>query len=261
MLRPVNDWKWVIRASLVLGLLVSLAACGARDEPHPALDHVAPEGTPALPMGVTSSKSTTVPATASPNGVAIIVPTPPATVLPNVVATPVPSPSLPAPTSTGPPPTMLSDETQTDTVPFKRIKKGYWPVSRRLKPTLFVSGVEEGSSRFGDRLRAATRIDDVKPFLSPDEPGAEWRAIVFLGLRASGGYGISVESVSMQEGQVRLTVVVTSPRNDEAVFDAEAHPYEVVVMAEEDIVSPPGTTWSMVTEDGTLLAETVYPAE
>ena len=249
MLRPVNDWKWVIRASLVLGLLVSLAACGARDEPHPALDHVAPEGTPALPMGVTSSKSTT------------IVPTPPATVLPNVVATPVPSPSLSAPTSTGPPPTMLSDETQTDTVPFKRIKKGYWPVSRRLKPTLFVSGVEEGSSRFGDRLRAATLIDDVKPFLSPDEPGAEWRAIVFLGLRASGGYGISVESVSMQEGQVRLTVVVTSPRNDEAVFDAEAHPYEVVVMAEEDIVSPPGTTWSMVTEDGTVLAETVYPAE
>ena len=149
------------------------------------------------------------------------------------------------------------------TVPFKSISKGYSLSFRTKEPTLLVSSVEEGSSRFSDRFEAVTGLDDIaiKRYLPPLGPGAEWTAVVLLGIRSSGGYGISVVNVSVAEGHIRLTVVVTSPLPRQAVVDAQIHPYHVVVMADEDIVSPPGTRWSMVTKDGKVLAETVYPAE
>ena len=121
-------------------------------------------------------------------------------------------------------------ETQVGSVPFESIKKGYWSDLHPRDPTLLVSGVNEGL-----------------------------KARVFLGVRVSGGYGIHVVNVSVEESHIRLTVVVTSPLPSQAVFAAMTHPFHVVVIAKEDIVSPPGTTWSMVTKDGKVLAETVYP--
>ena len=123
-------------------------------------------------------------------------------------------------------------EVQAGTVPFKRISKGDRTDPPIKKPTLLVSGVNEGM-----------------------------KASVFLGFQATGGYGISVVKVSAEEGHIRLTVVVTSPLPRQSRTQVLTYPYDVVVIAEEDIVSPPGTKWSVVTEDGTVLAETVYPAE
>ena len=87
-----------------------------------------------------------------------------------------------------------------------------------------------------------------------------FRARVSLGFRSTGGYGIHVVNVAVEDGHIRLTVVLTSPLPRQSQIQIVTYPFHLVAISKEDIVSPPGTTWSMATKDGNVLAETVYPA-
>ena len=160
-----------------------------------------------------------------------------------IVAGHPPEPTL---EPTDPPPTPTPDELG-GTVPFFSIAKGA-ARSRRLgvrEPTL---EVVRNSGELGKLIRwnRPGRVPRrVKEGLQEIRMLTTFVVVAYSGPKATDGLKIAI-----------VTVVTKSPRPGRAANDVRTHPYHVVGISKQDMFVPSRANWLMVTEDGTVLAET-----
>ena len=159
-------------------------------------------------------------------------------------------------------PVITPHEKQADTIPFQSVACGDLGASLGRDPGLLVArGRDELDEVVGSLNSNALLWRGVWRKLPGNDSANVWMAIVFPGVRVTGGFGIFVQDVRWVEGHVSLTVLLTRPASGRAVSAGHTDPFNLVTISRDDLPVPPGTTWSMVTQDGKLLAETVYPAE
>jgi len=124
-------------------------------------------------------------------------------------------------------------------------------------PALFVAGEASEAIYLAQWLndpRLEARIEEV-------DFDHNWLIIAFGGRMRSSGYSMAVEDIQYEDETVQVTVRLTTPTPDQMVDQVISYPYDVVVMAKEELPVAMGTVWLMQTVDGVLLTRTRYPYE
>lgn len=82
---------------------------------------------------------------------------------------------------------------------------------------------------------------------------------LFIGRWPQEGHRVNIESVRTTDAGVCLTAVVAGPIPGQDAADAETYPYHVVSVPLDAVPRAPGTTWTVVSPDGTEIATARYP--
>jgi hypothetical protein len=73
------------------------------------------------------------------------------------------------------------------------------------------------------------------------------------------GHGVATDDVRIQDGTVRITVILTEPEPGEIYPAVMTFPYELISVSLADVYLPWCATWTMNTTDGEQLAQANYP--
>lgn len=79
---------------------------------------------------------------------------------------------------------------------------------------------------------------------------------VFLNM-ATSGYEISITGINQKANKITLTATLSSPA--EMASPVISYPYHIITIPKVNINVVPGTTWEVITQEGTVLAQTQYP--
>jgi hypothetical protein len=103
----------------------------------------------------------------------------------------------------------------------------------------------------------------VAPSAAPTISGVDFTTDVlvglFIGRWPQEGHRVAIESVRVTDDGVCLTATVSGPAPGQDAADAETYPYHVVTVARSVVPQAPGTAWTVVSPDGTVLATTKFP--
>jgi hypothetical protein len=116
-------------------------------------------------------------------------------------------------------------------------------------------------------LIVSSKADPITTVVSPSaaqavasvDLGSNVLVGLFIGRWPQDGHRVTIESVRATDSGVCITAVVTGPGPDEDAADAETYPYHVVAVPRASLPQEPGTTWTAVSPDGTVIATRKLP--
>lgn len=163
----------------------------------------------------------------------------PVTPTPEVSPTPMITPKIS--------PTPLPPLDTKNLIPFESLDKGNSLIAGIEKPTIFVAGSLDEIAQFkildANILQKIQKVD----FSKTQVVG------VLRGKMNTGGYGITVQTVSLTKGVVQLKVNFTNPSPDQMVTQVISYPYHIILIPREKLDTP--EIWAMYDEKGGLLAQ------
>jgi hypothetical protein len=163
-----------------------------------------------------------------------------------LLITPSSSPAL----ATQPKPTEAGQ-----TIAFENLAQGDSYIAEVESPTLFVISSTSEANRLVGWLNDAEAIARIQKV----DFNTTWIIAVFRGKVKSSGYGITVDAVRFTPEAVQTTVSLIEPAPDQAVSAVISYPYHLILLPREKLQVASGTTWTVYTSEGKLLAQTKYP--
>lgn len=82
---------------------------------------------------------------------------------------------------------------------------------------------------------------------------------LFIGRWPDGNTHVAIDSVRRVDDGVCVTAIVNGPGTGDDPAQQKPYPYHVVTVPKDAVPLDPGTTWTVITQDGTVLATTRTP--
>ena len=144
----------------------------------------------------------------------------------------------------------------TQIIKFESITEGvtYTPGMELESPTLFVVGDLAEAAIFmegfdDDQIKRIRNIDFKKT----------WVIAVFRGMMGNDGYGISVNTVILSPGEVRLIADFIDPAPGQFASSVISYPFHIIGLPRNEIQINADTVLTLYDSGGNKLAETKFP--
>jgi hypothetical protein len=123
------------------------------------------------------------------------------------------------------------------------------------QPAIFVAGSPEEAEAFTSWMMEfdPSMVDTV----AGTDFDANVAAALFAGAVGSSGYSITVQDVSVVDGEVRIVVEIGEPDPNSMVQTVISYPFQVIAVS-RDLLPDGPARWLMVDDAGTVLAEMTY---
>lgn len=145
-----------------------------------------------------------------------------------------------------------TEPTEGQSLPFDTLSQGSALTAEQETPLLVVARSESELSAITSRMDDPESVAKVAHSDLNNGPVVA----VFSGIAPSSGYGITIRSIQLLDGEMQILVELTEPQADEMSASVLSYPYHVVQLSANSPASETGMNWTVRTLDGTILVTT-----